>query len=837
MNEWRLAWRLARRELHGRFRGLRLLLVCMFLGVGALAAIGSLSAAIDGELKARGAAILGGDVEFATSQRAATEAERAAFARLGRVSETTGMQAMAVRDGGAESPQTVPVTLKAVDRSYPLYGNLRLADGSIAHPADPTRVWIAPGLAERLSVGMGQQLRLGSARFTIAGIIADEPDRLGEGFTLGPVAIVSLDGVARTGLIQPGSLYETKYRIALPADRAPDAAAEAIKAAFPDGGWEAKTRDRASPGAARFLDRMGQFLVLVGLAALAIAGIGVGNGVGSYLATRRGSIAALKVLGATSGGIARVYLLQVAVVAGVGILLGLVAGIAAVPLILWVAGDVLPVAPEFAIHPAPLALAAGYGLLTALAFTAPPLVRAGAVPAAGLLRGSLDLRRAPWRRVLPWTGGAGLLVVAIAVATAEQPWFTASFFATIAGTLLLLAAFGWGVRWLAARLPRPRGPLLRLALTGLHRPGARTVTLVVALGLGLTLFVLLAAIRTSIDANIRETIPQKAPALFALDVPRDQVDLFRRTVTGVAPQAELRMVPLMRGTITAYAGTRVADLETLPEGAWALRGERGLTYSETLPERNELVEGRWWPAGYAGPPLVSLDVDLARALDLKIGDPIRYSVLGVEREARVASFRRIHWDSLGFNFVMVFSPNAISDVPHNLAATIDLAKGQEGAVTRALLPRFPSVSVVEVRGVVEQVRTIVSQMATAIAAAASVTILAGIAVLIGAVAAAREARTYDGVILKTLGATRAQVLAVQALEYALLSAAITALALALGLVGAWYVVVEVFAFEWLPDYPAVLGTLAVGAGVTLVIGILGALPILGIRPARALRQL
>ena len=186
---------------------------------------------------------------------------------------------------------------------------------------------------------------------------------------------------------------------------------------------------------------------------------------------------------------------------------------------------------------------------------------------------------------------------------------------------------------------------------------------------------------------------------------------------------------------------------------------------------------------------------------------------------------------------MVFSPNAISDVPHNLAATIDLAKGQEGAVTRALLPRFPSVSVVEVRGVVEQVRTIVSQMATAIAAAASVAILAGIAVLIGAIAAAREARTYDGVILKTLGATRAQVLAVQALEYALLSAAIAALALALGLVGAWYVVVEVFAFEWLPDYPAVLGTLAVGAGVTLVIGILGALPILGIRPARALRQL
>jgi putative ABC transport system permease protein len=837
VNEWRLAWRLARRELHGRFRGLRLLLVCMFLGVGALAAIGSLSAAIDGELKSRGAAILGGDVEFATSQRAATEAERAAFSRLGRMSETVGMQAMAVREDGADAPQTVPVTLKGVDGAYPLYGNLTLADGSIAHPADAAKVWIAPGLAERLGVRVGGRLRLGTAQFTIAGIIADEPDRLGEGFTLGPVAIVTLEGIGRTGLIQPGSLYERKYRIALPAARSPDTAAEAVKADFPDGGWEAKTRDRASPGAARFLDRMGQFLVLVGLAALAIAGIGVGNGVASYLSTRRGSIAALKVLGATSGGIARVYLLQVAVVAGIGILLGLVAGVLAVPLILWIAGDVLPVAPEFAIHPGPLALAAAYGLLTALAFTAPPLVRAGTVPAAGLLRGSMDLRRAPWRRVLPWTGGAGALVVAIAVATADQPAFTASFLATIAATLLLLAGFGWCVRWLAARLPRPRGPLLRLALTGLHRPGARTVTLVVALGLGLTLFVLLAAIRTSIDANIQETIPQRAPALFALDVPRDQVASFRQTVEQVAPAARIEMVPLLRGTITAYAGTRVADLTTLPEGAWALRGERGLTYSETLPASNELVEGRWWPRDYAGPPLVSLDVDLARVLNLKLGDPIRFSVLGVEREARVASFRRIHWDSLGFNFVMVFSPNAIADVPHNLAATIELPKGQEGAVTRALLPRFPSVSVVEVGGVIAQVRTLVGQMATAIAAAASVAILAGIAVLIGAIAAAREARTYDGVILKTLGATRAQVLGVQALEYVLLSIAIAALALALGLGGAWYVVVEVFAFEWLPHYPTVLATLAAGAGVTLLIGILGALPILGIRPARALRAL
>ncbi len=831
MSDWGLAWRLARRELNLRFRGLRLLLACLFLGVGALAAIGSLTRAIDDELARRGSAILGGDVEFAASQRSATPLERAAMARFGTVSETVRMQSMAVR-----GTTSVPIQLKGVDAVYPLYGTLAVR-GRTAAERDARTVWIAPTLAQRLRVAAGGTVRLGSADFVVGGIVAEEPDRLGEGFTLGPVAIVSLKGIERTGLIQPGSLYESKYRIRMPATASPRTAAERMKAAFPAGGWESKTRDRAAPGAERFIDRMGQFLLLVGLSALVIAGIGVGNGVSSYLAARRGSIAALKVLGATSGMIAKVYLLQVAVVSAVGIVAGLVAGVVAVPLLVTLAGDVLPVAPSFAVQPVPLVLAAAYGMLIALAFTAPPLIEAGSIPAAGLLRGTFGQRPVPLRRTLPWVAGAGAAIVALALGTAEQPLLSAGFLAAVAGVLLVLAGFGWVVRRGAARLPRPRRPLLRLAIAALYRPGARTGTLVVALGLGLTLFVLLAAIRTSIDANIARTVPQRAPALFALDVPPAREAEFRRVVEGVAIHPVIRTVPAMRGTITGYGTTRVADLKTLPDGAWALRGERGLTYSATLPEGSELTAGKWWPRDYAGPPLVSIDARLAEVLALKIGDPISYSLLGVERSARIGSFRRISWDTLGFNYVMVFSPNAIEDAPHNLAATIDLAPGQEGMVMRALLPRFPSVSVIEVRGVIGQIRDIVSQMATAITAAASVAILAGIAVLIGAIAAAREARTYDGVILRTLGATRLQVLGVQALEYAFLSIVLSALALLLGLGGAWYVVTQLFSFAWLPDYGVVLATLVGGAAMTMVIGLLGAWPILGARPASALRQL
>ncbi|RSU49596.1 FtsX-like permease family protein [Sphingomonas sp. S-NIH.Pt15_0812] len=832
MSTWPLAWRLARRELSARFRGLRLLLVCLVLGVGALAAIGSLSAAIADELGARGRELLGGDVELSVSQRTADPAERAAMRAMGTVSETIRMQSMAI----AAADRTAPVQLKAVDTAYLLYGRLTLADGRSVRAPGPDTAWIAPALADRLRIGRGATLRLGSASFRVGGVLAEEPDRLSEGFTLGPVVMVSRAGLDRTGLVQPGSLYDTRYRVAL-ADRDPAATLRAFERRFPAAGWETRTRDRASPGASRFVMRMGEFLTLVGLAALVIAGIGVGNGVSSYLDQRRQSIAMLKVLGATSSLVTRIYLLQILAVSVVGIAMGLVIGWLAVPLIGHLAGAVLPVAPGWAVQPLPLALAAAYGLLIALAFCAPALVAAGRVPAATLLRGVTGAGRAIPRRAAGWMALAGAAIVALALWTSERPGFAAGFLGAAAGTLLLLTGIGWAIRALAARLPRPRQPLVRLALGGLHRPGARTVALVVALGLGLTLFVLLATIRTSLDGNIRRTIPDRAPALFALDVPPEQEALFRATIRHAAPDATIATVPLMRGTITGYGRTRVADLKTIPEAAWALRGERGLTFAAALPPGSALTAGRWWNAAEGRRPLVSVDERLAKALDLHIGDPLTISVLGLERTARIASFRRIAWDTLGFNFVLVFSPGALADVPHNLAATIDMPRARVPAVTAALLPRFPSTSVIEVGGVLAQVQTVVRQMATAIAAAAGVAVLAGIAVLVGAIAAARASRTYDATILKVLGATRGQVLAVQAAEYAMLAAIMSLVALALGTAGGWYVVTRLFDFAWLPDWPTVAATLAIGAGATVAIGLAGSLPVLRARPAAALRAL
>lgn len=827
---WKASWRIAWRDLRTGLRGLRLLFICLFLGVGTLTTISSLTIAITDEIANRGQVLLGGDIEISMMQREASAAEKAQLRPFGRFSETIRMRAMA-RSVAAGGP-AVLAELKGVDGSYPLYGTLTLQDGRFTGLAADAIV-IDPVLAQRMNLSPGDHLRFGTGEFTIAGLIADEPDRVGEGFTLGPVAIVSMEGLRRTGLIQPGSLFEAKYRLAIAPQADPANLREELEERFAGQAWEFKDRDRAAPGTSRFFERLGQFLTLIGLTALVIAGIGIGNGVRSYLAMRRGSIATFKVLGATSADIERVYLLQIGAVVALSIAAGLTAGVLAPPAVVTLAGDALPVQPELRLYAQPILASAAYGFLVALMCAFPPLARARLEPAASIFRGAVGSTRRWDRRVLAIVATTAISLIVLVLATAHEVLFSAAVLAAIAGVLLLLTGLGLAVRKLAQKLPRPRRPLLRLAVANLHRPGAQTSALIVALGLSLTLFVTLAGIQTSLDAEIENTVPETAPNLVVLDIPVDRAEQFRALATGT----EINLVPSLRGTVVAYGGKRVADLAELPEGAWILRGERGITYSATLPEGSELEAGEWWPADYRGSPLVSLDAEQAGVLGVTLGDSITVSMLGREITARIASLRRINWDNMGFNYLMVFSPNTLQSAPHSLTATVTLPPEHEDSVSRSLLEAFPGISIIAVGEVIDQIGDILEQMSGAIVASASITVLAGTAVLAGAIAASHQARAYDSVILKTLGASRAQVLGAQIVEYALLAAALALIALVLGTLAAWFVIVQVFEFDWAPDWRVIGATLAGGSLLTLAIGLAGSLPLLSASPARALREL
>ena len=828
----RTAFRLALRDLRRGGRGLVLLALCLFLGTAALAGIGSLSASILAALDAQGRTILGGDIEMRVSQRRATVEETAAFAATGRMSETTSMRAMA-DPGHGLAPALV--SLRGVDSAWPLVGALTLTPGG--HRPRGLEVAVASALADRMGLHVGSPLRIGMAHVVVSGVIADEPDRLGAGFTLGPTVLMDMDGLQATQLVQPGSLYESRYHVLLPARADPDAVRNRLVARFPGAGWIGRTSVQAAIGLKRGIAQLGQFLLLVGLAALAIAGVGVASGVGAYLGAKTRVIATLKVLGAGSRTIATMFLAQLAVVAAIGIGAGVAVGAAVPWVVARLAGDALPVPPRLALYPAPLGIAVALSVIVALLSALPALARARRVPAATLLRDTLAPRTLPSVRVL--AGMAGLLgaLVALSVLTASDRLLALGFVGGTAATILLLWLAGLAIRAGAARLPRPRRPLLRLAIANLHRPGAQTDRLVVALGLGFSLFVGLATIDTSVSAELQHTAPATAPRFFAIDLQPDDAARFRAVVTAAAPGAKIEAVPSLRGSIVALKGVRIADMKTQPPGAWVLRGDRTLTWAATVPPRNTVVAGRWWPANYRGAPLVSIEDRTAAALGLHIGDTITVSVLGVDVPARIAALRTIDWSGLGLNFAIVFSPGYIEEAPHGLLASVYAAPNRDGAIARDVAAALPSVTLVRVGDVIGQIGALLGQIALAIRAAGAVTVAAGIAVLIGAVAASGRTRRYDATILKLLGGSGAQVLAAQAIEYALLSLILVAIALAVGCGAGWYVVTQVFQLAWAPDWATVALTLAGSTLVTLGIGLIGSLSALRARPAAVLRSL
>ncbi|MEL7189337.1 MAG: FtsX-like permease family protein [Pseudomonadota bacterium] len=837
---WGRAWHIAKRDLNARFKGLRLLVICIFLGTVALAAIGTLTASIERELASSGQIILGGDLEVEVWQRDLDADEKSALAEYGEISGGTRLQAMASTDDAA-----APVELKAVDAKWPLYGALTLKDGRSVSAPSGTYAYVAQGALDRLDTSIGDSFTVGTATLKVAGVIEEEPDRLSEGFQLGPSVIVAENVPGDAGLLAPGSLYESKYRVAFSnTSQEPNDVREALEEAFPNSGFDFRTRDRASPGADRFVRQMSDFLTLVGLAALVIAGIGIAGGVSSYLDQRRVSIATLKVLGASSRDIVKIYALQIGVAALVGSVLGLATGVLVTPLLSTALEGLLPVESGFVIEPAPLLLAGAYGILVAFAFAAAPLLRARSFPAMALMRSRITPLAKDKRAIIATIIGIGA-ICALAIATTKQPILSGSFLAGAGGALGLLALLGFGIQYLAKSLPRPSNPILRSALANIHRPGAPTGSLVTALGFGLAAFVLLAAIQTAIDGNIQSRVPQEAPDYFALDVPVEEEERFTSIVESKFPDAAIRTVPTLRASVLAYGPQddmiRVADLEEIPDGAWALRGERGVTYADELPAGNSLTEGEWWDESGASEAFVSIDKQLADAADLGVGDYLTIGVLGSERDVRIANVREIDWETMGFNFTMVFSRAAIADAPHKLSATIDLPDeadtAAQGELLRELVRELPSTSVIEVGEILVEARNLLRQVGLATLAAASVAVLAGLAVLMGAIAAARAARTYDTVVLRVLGASRRQILSLQLAEYGLIAALLALVALGLGSGLGWVVITQMFEFDWLPNWAEVLGVLGLGLVMVLAFAIGGSLPLLRAKPAQALREL
>jgi putative ABC transport system permease protein len=834
-----LSLRLALRETRGGISGFYIFIACIALGAAALAAIGTLSSAITSGIAREGQVLLGGDMEASLVHRRATDAERAFLTAEGPVSEIATLRSMArLTDGSSQAL----VLLKAVDGVYPLYGAVALEDGmSLADALRPGGAAVERALLEQLGLKKGDRFNLGETTLEITAIIVSEPDRLSAGPSLGPRVMISLDTLAKTGLSQPGSLIDWRYRI-----KNPDAAEIAgfkdkVAANLPDSGFQVRDKTDPSPGISRAIDRLADFLTLVGLTALLAGGIGVANAVGAFIERKRKVIAIYKATGAPRDLVTRSFLIQVMLLALVGIAIGLAIGAALPFLFTSLYGPILPVRLEVGIYPAGLAWAAAYGLLTALIFMLWPLGRASQIRAGELLREEVSGRKG-WPPLWFMAGsiGCAALLVATAIGFAADRRIAAWTMLAVALTFLIFGALGLGFRWLARRLPRPRRPELRLALANIAGPGGLTQTVTISLGTGLTLLTAIALVNASLTEELRTQIPEQAPSHFFIGVPKASFDRFRAVIADNAPGAKLETAPMLRGKIVSLAGVPAAQIKPPPQAAWVLNGDRGLTFADEAPKDSEIVDGAWWPKDYSGEPLVSFESELGRALGLKLGDMVAVNVLGRNVTAKIANFRTVRWNSFGINFVMVFSPNTLRAAPYNMLATLswkaDHEMSAEADVVRAVSAEFPSITAVRVRDALETFNGLMAKVFAAIRVAGGLTLFSGVLVLAGALATARSRRIYEAVILKTLGATRWRIAGAHLAEHLLLGLATAIVASAAGAAVAYVILTELMEVSFHPSAVALLQASFFATIFMIAFGLFGTLRVLGAKASPYLRS-
>ena len=829
-----LATRFAARELRAGLSGFRILIACLALGVAAIAAIGSVRGAIEAGLAREGAAMLGGDAELSLTYRFADAAERAWMEEQATaVSEIAEFRSMAVLGG-----DRVLTQVKAVDAAYPLIGDVTLSPAMPLSQAlagdDLPGTVMAPALIARLDAEIGDTVEIGGSPFRLMAALVSEPDANASGFSLGPRTLLSRAALEDTPLLAPGTLFDSRYRLTLPPGSDLAALETEAEARFSDSGIRWRDARNGAPGIQTFVERLSAFLVLVGLAGLAVGGVGVSAAVRAYLAGKIGIIATLKTLGASRRVIFLTYGLQIGALSLIGIVLGLILGALLPLMVAPLLSALLPVPADFGLYPAALAEAALYGALTAALFTLWPLARVEEIRAAQLFRdhGAGRALPRPGFLVLLALLAAGLAGSAALLSGAAT--LTLWAFAGILAALLLLALAARALRATAARLTRlSRGrPAWRWSLSAISGPGTEVLPVILSLGLGLSVLASVGQIDGNMRAAIAEELPTRAPSFFAVDIQPDQVPAFLERTEGDEAVSRVDRAPMLRGVITRINGEPAREVAG---DHWVLRGDRGVSYADALPENTTVTAGSWWDEGYSGAPQVSVSAEEGAELGLTLGDMLTVNILGRDIEAEVTSFREVDFSTAGMGFILVMNQAALAGAPHSWIATIYAERAAEAPLLRDLGRDFPNVTAISVREAIALVTDLLGSIAAATSWGAAITLVTGFLVLIGAALSGERARAYEAAVLKSLGASRARILGSFALRAALMGAGAGLVALLAGILGAWAICHFVLETSYAVIWPNALAVVAGGLALNLAAGLIFAWRPLSVRPAQVLR--
>ncbi len=814
------------RESRGSGWRLAFFVNCLAVGVAAIVAVAGHSAARDQAIRRESRTLLAADLAISSYRPLPAEvaADLAARADLELASLRELPTTVAVPPrAGTPGPSRL-VEVKAIEGGYPFYGRLGLEpDRPLAELLDAGTVLVAPDLLGRLGLAVGDELALGGQSFTIAAVVTAEPDRLADAFTLGPRVFLSGDGLARTDLERFGSHVDYRTLVKMPDGSSAGALAglaEQLRERLDEAVWSVETHADAQPGLRSGISRTGRFLGLVALLSLLLGGLGIAQTTRAWLAGRMDSIAVLRCLGMRPIEVLALYAGQTVLLGLAGSLAGAALGTAVQAAIPRLAADLLPVADLPLWQPAALARGIAAGVGVALLCSLPSLLAVRRVSPLRVLR--RDVEPLPLPRPAALALGASLAagIGLLAVTQAGALLWGALFVAGLAAATALLAGAAWALTRLAAPLQRAaRGVVLRQGLAGLTRPGMGTLGAIVALGLGVLLVSGMTLVERGLTGALLAELPTAAPSAFLVDIQPDQWAGVQR-VLAEAGAEEIDSVPVVTARLVAIDGVATAELAQGERGDrhWALTREQRLTYLERLPPDNEVVAGALWsdPARAE----VSVEVEFAEDdLGANLGDVLTFDVQGVPIDLALTSLRRVDWRTFDINFFLVVEPGVLDEAPQIRLATARLPPGGDEAARDALAARYPNVTLVPIREVLSRIAGILSRLADGVRFLGSFTVVAGILILAGAVAAAAVRRAREIALLKTLGMIRRQVVALFAVEYGLIGLAAAAIGVAGGNLLAWAVLTYGMEIDWRfePTVAAVglaaTGLLAAATGV------------------------
>lgn len=795
------------RELRGSFNEFKIVVASIFLGVFIIAAVGSISENLKSEIKNKRAEMLGGNFELSTTYQEFPKNLKKWLEENGATTQIIELRTMLSYNSQSQIKRRI-VELKAVDNNYPLIGKVKISPNqelklSLNTKKNIKNILIDKSLKNQLGINVGDIINLGKSKFKIDGIIEKEPDRMFSFATFGPRVLLSKESLIETGLLKAGSLI--KYKIKFVPNNQNKINLAFLNDLVKGTNVSIRSIENTTNNFNNFVDRTSIFISLVGLITLLISGVGISNGVKGYIIKKTKNIAIMKSLGAKNSKVLNIYLNQILIIFLISIIPAIIVGISIPYFFSPIISQEIFNTFEPSIFFEPIFISFLYGLITCILFTILPLLKTYKIKPIELIRNSSEnsLIRSSYKiKVIIFLLICFLCVLTMNLINDKK----LSFYILISMTGSFVFIYGLTNLkfYILSKIKFRLGTTFEYIRKAITKSNSFARSIVISFSIGLSLLITLNIIESSLDKRITIAINQQAPSHFLIDIQPQQIEKIKSSALSYLGDNSFNSQPMLRGRILQINGQSVQGLKVNKEVEWVLRRDRAFSWSNEMPKNTKLISGKWWPKNYDGPLLVSIGDKIAKGMNLKIGDKIKFNILGRNFEAQIFNTREIIWENMDINFVFILSNSNIANAPHSwIATTKNVGQNLNNNFVEKIVSEFSNISSISIEESYKAIKSILNLLIIIINSIALITLFSGIIVLSGIIDVGKKDKLYEVAILKILGATPRRVAYLWFKEYFIIGLISSVVSLIIGFFVSYILLNYVFNIEINVDYKTI----------------------------------